>query len=129
MKTKTKNQRFVFHDMSYQDFPNATNQECIVIEKNTSLTNKKILNGQLVEKNADDLAAETTARNAELDAQHKHERKTALMSFELTIFPDTTLSEQQQNDIKRVRQEWLNITTQANYPNDFVKPELNPTLF
>lgn len=126
---KEDGQRFVFNDLGVQDYPNQTGKDCVVVDKSFDLTNKKILNGELVDKDADDLAAELAAKNSVLDIEYKAQRKTALMSFELAIFSDTALSDAQQADILRVRQEWFDMTSQNNYPADFVVPSLDPVLW
>lgn len=139
MRTKTESQVFVFPDLSQQYFPNVTsNNVCVVMpakfdaEGNfvaLDLSGKKFSDGELVFKTGEDLATEKTAEGVVLDAQCKNKRKAALMSFELTIFPDTTLNADQQNDIRLVRQKWKDMTAQTNYPFEFVEPALEPLLW
>lgn len=129
MTVKTDEQRFVFLDGGYQDFPNKTDRECVIVDKAVTLSGKKIVGVELVNKTSEDLAVEKQVESDVLDLQYKAQRKVAEMSHELTIFQDSTLSAMQKNDIKRVRQEWKDMTAQINYPIDFAVPELNKTLF
>lgn len=124
MKTKNNNQRFVFPDGSYQDFPNETDQECAIVEQSLDLSRYKYEAGYLVEKTAADIAAEEQAEIARLDTKWKERRKAALMSFELTVFPDSTLTQAQKDNIQRVRQEWMDMTTHPDYPLNFIEPVL-----
>ena len=128
MKTKTETQRFVFSDMGYQDFPHTTNRECIVVEKSLDLINKKVVDGELVDKTSADLEVEESTRRAALDEQYKAQRKDALSSPDLTIYYDSTLSQSKVDAISRIRQEWYNMTTQTNYPFDFMTPTLQESL-
>jgi hypothetical protein len=125
MMLKTNEQRFVFADMSYQDFPNSTGKECVLVERAVDLVGKKILNGELVNKTGADLAAEKQLESDALDAQYKAQRSTALSSPELTIYHDSTLPVAEKDKINAVRQDWYNMTAQVGYPLDFVRPQLN----
>jgi hypothetical protein len=128
LMTKEDSERFVFAN-GYQDFPNTTDRECVVVAKDFDLTNKKLVAGELVDKDEADIAAELAIEFSALDAKYKENRKTALMSFDLTIFTDSTLSDDQKTDIVRVRQEWMDMTNQSNYPFDFIAPALDPVLW
>jgi hypothetical protein len=129
MQTKDSTQRFVFEDLSYRDYPNQTDKVCAVVSKDLDLTNKKLVGSELVDKDEDDFAAELAAKALVLDTKYKTQREAALMSFDLTIFTDTTISGDQQADILRVRQEWMDMTSQSNYPFDFITPALDPVLW
>lgn len=122
---KTESQRFVFPDMGYQDFPHSTGRECVIVDSSVDLTNKKIVNGKLVNKSKKDLAAEVVEKSTALDAQYKAERTTALSSPELTIYHDSTLPQGEKDKINAVRKKWYDMTAQENYPLDFVRPELS----
>lgn len=125
MKTKTEKQRFVFPDGSYQDFPHTTDStEAAIVALDVDLTGKKVVNNELVDKTQADLDQELVDRNAALDARYKEERKKALASFELTIFPDSTLTQAERDAITATRQAWFDMTSQTNYPEEFVAPTL-----
>jgi hypothetical protein len=128
LMTKEDNERFVFVN-GYQDLPNTTERECVIVAKDFDLTNKKLVAGDLINKNESDISVELAAKTSVLDARYKAQREMALMSFYLTIFTDTTLSGDQQTDILRVRQEWMDMTSQSNYPFDFIAPTLDPVLW
>lgn len=125
MNTKEKDQRFVFPDLSYQDFPHTTNKACVVVSKSIDLSKKKWLSGELADKTPEDFEYEAEIKRTELDAKYKEARRLALMSFDLTIFPDTTLTISQQTEILRVRQEWMEMTMQQGYPENFSVPVLD----
>lgn len=127
--TKTDSQRFVTEDLGIQDFPNSTNKVCVVVDKTLDLSGKKWTPAGLVDKTETDLAAELSAETLKLDTEYKKLRELALLSFELTIFSDSTLSEAKRADILRVRQEWRDITRQEGYPSTFVAPSLTPELW
>lgn len=140
MKTKTTKQIFIDPSMEQHWFPHdAKDESWIIVDGATfdelgdfiplDLSGKKIVNGELILKTDEDLAEEKAAEGVLVDAEYKAQRKMAEMSYELTIFPDSTLSTAQKNDIKRVRQEWKDITVQTNYPFEFVAPALDPLLF
>lgn len=125
MIAKTEEQRFVFPDGSYQDFPHTTdNAEAAIVALDVDLTGKKVVNNELVVKTQADLDQELADRNAALDAIYKEERKKALASFELTIFPDSTLTQAERDAITATRQAWFDMTSQTNYPEEFVAPTL-----
>lgn len=66
MKTKTEEQRFVFPDMSYQDFPLTTTADCAVVSKDLDLSGQKYLAGELVPKTSEELQV---GAQAKLEAQ------------------------------------------------------------
>ncbi len=120
---KTDAEIFVFPNMTTQARPNIANRRCIVVPADTVLDNYTYSDGGLIEiPPGPTPEEEEAARIARLDAQWKERRKLALMSFELTIFPDSTLTEEQKQAVMQARQEWYDMTDAAGYPDDFVPP-------
>lgn len=135
MKGKTENQVFVTTDMIQHYFPHAAKDDSWIIVDGASfddngdfvpldLSSKKIVNGELVFKTGEDLAAEELVKCDALKTQYEAERMAALSSPELTIFHDSTLSQVDKDKINAVRQEWYAMTDQPNYPLDFIRPSL-----
>lgn len=57
MRTKKTEERFVFADGGYQDFPNETTRPCAIVSKIVDTTMKKVVDGELVDKTPADLEA------------------------------------------------------------------------
>lgn len=135
MKSKTESQIFILPDMTQQYLPHTPESDDwlivdgAVLDDNgdfipLDLSDKKLVNNELVDKTSEDLAVERQIESDQLDAQYKTQRQKALLSFDLTVFPDSTLTTEQIENINRVRQEWFDMTSQSNYPFEFVTPAL-----
>ena len=135
MQTKTEGQVFIFAGLGQQFFPNTTEDDAAIIAVATfdgagdfiplDLSEKKIVNGELVFKTAEDLAAEKLVECNVLKTQYEADRLAALSSPELTIWHDSTLSQVDKDKINAVRQQWYAMSEQANYPFGFIPPVLD----